>query len=220
MSNNQRLANISKFAEINKQMNILNVISSPMGISSQSIQLGNAIVEQIQEKHPNSVIKIQDLNISQFPHLSEDQIHSIYTPDENRTDEQKILLQKSDKAVAELIGADVIIISTPMYNFGIPSSLKAWIDHIARGGLTFRYSPEGAEGLLKNKKVYVAISTGAVFSEGAYQAMDFTESYLKAVLGFLGLTDVTIFRIEGLAIPGISENAKSKALDAVAAFDF
>jgi FMN-dependent NADH-azoreductase len=107
-----------------------------------------------------------------------------------------------------------------MYNFGIPSSLKAWVDHIARAGVTFRYTAAGAEGLVKNKKAYLAISTGAVFSEGAYKAMDFTEPYLKAVLGFMGITDLTTFRIEGLAIPGVSENAVSKSLQAVSEFNF
>jgi FMN-dependent NADH-azoreductase len=143
-------------------MNILNVITSPMGNASQSIKLGNAIVEKIQENHPNSVLTIRDLNVSTFPHLTENQISSIYTPVEHRTYDQKTLLQKSDEAVAELFDADIIIISTPMYNFGIPSSLKAWVDHIARAGVTFRYTAAGAEGLVKNKKAYLAISTGAV----------------------------------------------------------
>ncbi len=196
-------------------MNILNVITSPMGTASQSNNLGNAIVEKIQKSYPNAVLKIRDLNVSKFPHLIENQIASIFTPEEHRTEDQKELLQKSDEAITELFDADIIIVSTPMYNFGIPSSLKAWIDHIARGGVTFKYSEAGAEGLVKNKKAFLAISTGAVFSEGAYKQMDFTEPYLKAVLGFLGITDVSTFRVEGLAIPGISENAVSKALDAV-----
>jgi FMN-dependent NADH-azoreductase len=201
-------------------MNILNVVTSPLGNASQSIKLGNAILEKIQQSYPNSVLKIRDLNVSLLPHLTENQISSIYTPAENRSDEQKNLLQKSDETIAELFDADIIIISTPMYNFGIPSSLKAWIDHIARGGVTFRYSATGAEGLVKNKKAYLAISTGAVFSEGPYKAMDFTEPYLKAVLGFIGITDVTTFRVEGIAIPGISENAVSKSLQAVSDFNF
>jgi len=201
-------------------MNILHVTTSPMGNASQSIKLGNAIVQKIKETHPNAVVKITDLNLLPFPHLTENQISSIYTPVESRTADQKKLLEKSDEAVAELFDADIIIVSTPMYNFGIPSSLKAWIDHIARGGVTFKYSPEGAEGLVKNKKAYLAISTGAVFSEGAYKEMDFTASYLKAVLGFIGITDVNTFRVEGLAIPGISEHAATKALQTVSEFNF
>ena len=99
-----------------------------------------------------------------------------------------------------------------MYNFGIHSSLKAWIDHIARSGQTFTYTEKGPEGLIKNKKVYLAISTGGVYSQGPMKAFDFTESYLRTTLGFLGMTDITAFRVEGLSMPNLKENAWNKAL--------
>lgn len=94
----------------------------------------------------------------------------------------------------------------------IPSVLKSWIDFVVRAGKTFRYTPEGANGLIDNKKVYLAIASGGVFSEGPRKMFNFTEPYLKAVLGFIGLTDVEAVRVEGLAIPGIKETALEKAV--------
>ena len=102
-----------------------------------------------------------------------------------------------------------------MYNFGIPSTLKAWIDHIVRAGVTFRYSDGFPEGLIKNKKVYLAISSGGVYSEGPMKSYDFTEPYLRTALGFIGLTDITVFRVEGTFVPGVKETALPKAIDSV-----
>jgi FMN-dependent NADH-azoreductase len=111
--------------------------------------------------------------------------------------------------------ADMIVIGAPLYNFGISSALKAWIDHIARAGLTFHYTEHGSEGLVKGKKVYLAIAMGGVYSEGPMQAYDFVTPYLKAVLGFIGMTDITVFRAEGTAIPGLKETALEKAIAAI-----
>lgn len=191
-----------------------------MGTASNSIKLANTIVGKIQESYPNSVLKTRDLNVSPFPHITEHMIGAIYTPVEHRTKDQKILLQKSDEAVAELLEADIIIISTPMYNLGIPSSLKAWIDHISRAGVTFIYSEKGPEGLVKNKKAYLAISTGGLFSEDRIKHLDFTEQPLRAVLGLMGITDVATFRIEGVAMPGVAENAMAKSLESISDFNF
>jgi FMN-dependent NADH-azoreductase len=99
-----------------------------------------------------------------------------------------------------------------MYNFSIPSTLKAWLDHIVRPGLTFSYSEKGPEGLVKGKKVYLILSTGGIYSEGPMKPHDFVEPYLRFMLGFIGLTDITVFRVEGLAIPGIKETAMEKAI--------
>jgi FMN-dependent NADH-azoreductase len=102
-----------------------------------------------------------------------------------------------------------------MYNFGIPSTLKTWIDHVARAGKTFKYDGKTPEGLVKNKKVYLAISSGGVYSEGFMKAYDFTESYLRAVLGFMGMTDIKAFRVEGVKVPGMQEIALDKAIQAI-----
>jgi FMN-dependent NADH-azoreductase len=103
-----------------------------------------------------------------------------------------------------------------MYNFGIASTLKSWIDHIARANKTFRYSEKGPEGLVKNKKVYLAISTGGVYSDGPMKAYDFTEPYLRAVLGFMGMTNLTAYRVEGVNMPALKESALQKAIDSIA----
>jgi len=114
------------------------------------------------------------------------------------------------------MAADVIVIGAPLWNFSIPSVLKAWIDHIARAGVTFKYSEAGAEGLVKGKTVYVAMASGGVYSSGPYQVYDFVSTYLKSVLGFMGMTDLKIFRAEGLTYPGQAEEALQKGLDSIA----
>jgi FMN-dependent NADH-azoreductase len=127
----------------------------------------------------------------------------------------KAALQHSDRAIAEITDADVIVIGAPLWNFGIPSLLKACIDHIARAGLTFKYSEAGAESLVKGKTVYIAMAAGAVYSNGPYQAFDFVWTYLKAALRFLGMTDLKVFRVEGSAYPGQAETALQKGIDSI-----
>ncbi|TDO83063.1 flavodoxin-like protein [Flavobacterium chryseum] len=112
------------------------------------------------------------------------------------------------------------MIGVPVYNFGIPAVLKGWIDQVARAGATFTYGDGTPKGLVINKKVYLSIASGAVFSEGPYKAYDFSEPYLRAVLGFLGMTDITVFRVEGTAIPDLAEGALPKALASVEEFAF
>ena len=194
-------------------MNILNLISSPRGTESFSIKLGNAVVEKLQQAYPGSTVKTKDLTQKPFPHLEEVHLQSFFTPAESRSPELIEAVKHSDVAIAELRAADIIVIGVPIYNFNIPSTLKSWIDHIARAGETFSYSEKGPEGLVKNKKVYLAIASGAVFSEGPYKAYDFSEPYLRGVLGFLGMTDVTTFRAEGVKIPGLMETALENAIE-------
>ena len=194
-------------------MKILHLISSPRGAASFSIKLSNAIVEKLQAKNANSTVKVHSLVNTPFPHLEEAHLNSFFTPAESRSPEQAEAVKHSDEAIAELFDADAIVIGAPMYNFGIPSTLKAWIDHIARAGITFKYGENGPEGLVKNKKVYLAISTGGVYSEGPMKAYDFTEPYLRSVLGFLGMTDVTAFRVEGVNMPDLKDSALDKAIE-------
>lgn len=190
---------------------ILHIISSPRGESSNSIQLSNDIVKKLQVANPDNQLAVRDLTNHPFPHLEEAQLAAFFTPEDSRTAAHKTAIAHSDEAVKELFDADYIVIGVPFYNFSIPSTLKAWIDHIARAGVTFRYSEKGPEGLVKGKKVYLAIATGAIYSEGPYKAFDFAEPYLRAVLGFIGITDIITYRAEGLSIPGIKETAMEKA---------
>lgn len=194
---------------------ILHIISSPRGDASISIKLGNAIIEKIQAAYPGSQVKEHDLLKDQFPHLEEAHLTSFYTPEENRSAENKEALRHSEQAIQEILESDIIVIGAPLYNFGIHSSLKAWVDHIARAGVTFKYDENGPEGLIKGKKVYVALASGAVYSEGPMAAYDFVAPYLKSVLGFLGMTDITIYRVEGTALPVIQDTAFEKAVDGI-----
>jgi FMN-dependent NADH-azoreductase len=194
---------------------ILHVISSPRGENSFSIKLGNAIIDQLKAANPGSTVVINDLTKKTFPHLEEATLSAFYTPAENHTPENKEALKHSDEAIAQIMEADIVIIGAPVWNFGIPSVLKAWIDHIARAGVTFRYSEAGSEGLVKNKTVYIAMASGAVFSTGPYQGYDFVPPYLKGVLGFLGMTDLNLFRVEGSAYPGQAEAALQRGIDSV-----
>jgi FMN-dependent NADH-azoreductase len=197
-------------------MRILHLITSPRKSQSYSIQLGNKIVEKLTAAHPGSEVVVRDVASHPFPHLEEGHINSFYTPEEHRTPEQISALKHSDDAIAELMAADVVVIGVGLYNFGITSHLKAWIDHVCRKGKTFNYGENGPIGLVKGKKVYLAITTGGVYSDGPMKAYDFTENYLRTVLGFLGMTDVTVARAEGLAIPDMQTAAMEKAYSAIA----
>jgi FMN-dependent NADH-azoreductase len=196
-------------------MNILNIISSPRKGESYSTKLGSAIVEKLQAANPGSTVKVKDLASKPFPHLEEAHLQSFFTPAEGRTPEQQEAVHHSDEAIAEIMAADAIVIDAPLYNFSIPSVLKAWIDHIARAGITFQYTATGPEGLVKGKKIYVAMSSGGVYSEGPAAGYDFVAPYLKAVLGFMGMTDVTVVRVEGLAIPDLQTAALDKAIASI-----
>ncbi|HEY4323035.1 MAG TPA: NAD(P)H-dependent oxidoreductase [Mucilaginibacter sp.] len=196
-------------------MKILHLISSPRGAASFSIKLGNAVIEKLKDAFPGSTVKTHDLTKTSFPHLEEVHLQSFFTPSENRSSELVEAVKHSDNAIAELKEADVIVIGVPMYNFSIHSTLKAWIDHVARANETFSYSEKGPEGLVKNKKVYLAISSGGVYSEGPMKAYDFTESYLRTLLGFLGMTDLTAYRVEGVNMPVIQDTALNNAIESI-----
>ena len=196
---------------------ILHIISSPQGDASVTKKLGNAIIEKITAKYPDSVVTERDLTTNLFPHLDKVQIGSWFTPAENRSPRQMSAIQISDEAIAEMQEADIYVIGAPFYNFAIPSTLKAYFDHIARPGITFRYNDNGQpEGLLKGKKAYVATASSGVYSEGEFQSFDFVSPYLQFLLGFLGITDVSIIRVEGRKIDGIKETAFEKGVERIA----
>lgn len=195
---------------------ILHIISSPQGETSVSKKLGNKIIEKIKTKYPDSVVKERNLTTNPFPHLDQMQIGSWFTPAENHTPEQAKAVKISEEAIAELQEADVYVIGAPFYNFSIPSTLKAYLDHVARPGITFRYNEKGQpEGFLKNKKVYIATASSGVYSEGQFQSFDFVSPYLKFLLGFLGITDISFIRAEGLRLDGIKETAFEKGVESI-----
>ncbi|WP_316807339.1 FMN-dependent NADH-azoreductase [Pedobacter agri] len=194
---------------------ILHIISSPRAGASVSIQLGNAVVSKIQETYPGSIVKEKNLAQNLFPHLEEAHLNAFFTPAEKRSAENIAAIQHSDEAIAELQEADIIVIGVPFYNFGVPSTLKAWVDHIARAGVTFQYTDQGPQGLITGKKVYLAVASGGIYSDGPMQAYDFATPYLKGVLGFLGMNDVTVFRAEGASIPVVKDTALEKGIESI-----
>ncbi|MBS7563532.1 FMN-dependent NADH-azoreductase [Mucilaginibacter sp. Bleaf8] len=194
---------------------ILHVISSPRGAASNSIKLGNAIIDRLRENDAAAAVTVRDLTNGPFPHLEEAHLNAFFTPVEQHTEDNKAAIRHSNEAIQEIFDADVIVIGAPMYNFTIPSVLKSWIDHIARAGITFRYTASGPEGLVNGKKVYVAVATGGVYSSGDASSYDFVTPYLKAFLAFIGLTDVTFIRAEGFAIGDLQATALDKAIDSI-----
>lgn len=194
---------------------ILHVISSIQGKESYSIKLGNIIVEKIQQKYTESTVEELNLVDLDIPHLNPDLLRKLFTPATLLTKEDKKSIQFSDDFVKQLLAADIIVIGAPLYNFTIHTALKSWIDYITRIGVTFEYGANGPVGMVKEKKVYVAMSSGGIYSEGPGKANDFVVPYLQAFLGFLGMTDLTAFRAEGLKVEGIKEHAMNKAIGSI-----
>ena len=199
---------------------ILNIVTSSNGDISFSNKLSNAVIEKLGNVYPEIEIQTIDLSKTPLPYLDASQIGAFFTPAEMQTSEQKEAIKYSNKAVKELLEADVIVIGVPLHNFGIPAALKGWIDQVSRAGVTFTYADGTPKGMVTNKKVYLSVASGSIFSEGLFKSYDFAEPYLRAVLGFLGMTDVTTFRVEGTSIPDFAENALPKALAAVDEFSF
>jgi FMN-dependent NADH-azoreductase len=180
---------------------ILYLNSSVRSTDSISRQLTAEFVEKLKTAHPGANVVERDLAKHPIPHLSEQMMGAFFTPAEQRSEAQKLTVKLSDDLVAELMNADLVVIGAPMYNFSISSTLKAWIDHVARAGVTFKYNEQGAPvGLVNGKKFYIFTARGGVYSSGPAKVLDFHETYLRGVLGFLGVTDVTFVNTEGVAM--------------------
>jgi FMN-dependent NADH-azoreductase len=179
---------------------ILYINSSIRNTGSISRQLSGEFIEKLKTAHAGAKVVERDLASHPIPHLDEAMMGAFFTPENQRTPEQNNNVRLSDELVAELLSADTIVIGAPMYNFSVSSSLKSWIDHVARAGVTFRYTDKGPEGTVNGKKVYIFTSRGGVYSSGPAKVMDFHETYLRAVLGFIGLTNIHFIHSEGLAM--------------------
>jgi FMN-dependent NADH-azoreductase len=196
--------------------NILLITSSPRGDASYSSRIARTLAEKLASRGVGSTITARDLTAQPPPHIDDTFAAARNTPPERLTPPQKTVLDLSDSLVAELSGADTIIIAAAMINFGIPSNLKAYIDHVLRPGITFKYTDKGPEGLLRGKKVYLVLARGGVYSQGFMQSLNFQDPYLKAVLGFIGLADVEVIAAEGVAFgPEAAEKSVNAALERV-----
>lgn len=189
---------------------LLHINSSVRSEGSVSRKLTAEFIAKWKAAHPADRIVERDLAANPVPHLTEQMMGAFFTPTEQRTAEQARVIALSDELVQELQAADVILIGAPMYNFSVSSTLKAWIDHVARAGLTFKYTETGPVGLVQGKKVYVFTSRGGVYSEGPAKSLDFHETYLRGVLGFIGMTDVVFVHTEGLAM---GDDAATRAIE-------
>ncbi|ANM10260.1 FMN-dependent NADH-azoreductase [Rhizobium leguminosarum bv. trifolii] len=189
---------------------ILLLTSSPRA-ESLSTPIAVELAEKLQNQNPGSVLVRRDLAASPLPHIDDLFTGAIRKPAEARTAEEVAAVKTSDELVNELFAADTIVISTGLINFNIYSSLKTWIDNIARAGVTFKYTESGPVGLLTGKKVYVVLTSGGVYSQGPAAPLNHAVPYLKSVLGFLGISDVETIYVEGLAF---GPEAAEKAIDA------
>lgn len=178
-------------------MNILQINASARGSNSNSTELANALVEQLKLANPQAHLKVHDLGQDPHPALDGSALQALFTPSEQRSAEQQVRVSIDDQLIAQVQAADVLVLGVPMYNLGIPAQLKSWFDAIARAGVTFRYTEQGPEGLLKGKKVYVTLARGGIYRD---TPSDTQVPYLKAILGFLGMTDVQWIYAEGLAM--------------------
>ncbi|HEY3991134.1 MAG TPA: NAD(P)H-dependent oxidoreductase [Acidobacteriaceae bacterium] len=176
---------------------LLQLDSSPLE-TSISRELAREFVSSWKTANPNGTILYRDLAALPPAPVSQAWVHAAFTPAESRSSDQKALLTPSDELIQELEAADEIVIGVPMHNFSIPSSLKLWIDQIVRGGRTFTYGADGAQGLMTGKKATLLIASGGVYTPGSpAAAMNFIDPYLRAVLGFIGITDVRILSVGG-----------------------
>jgi FMN-dependent NADH-azoreductase len=153
---------------------VLNIVTSIKGDTSFSNKLSNAVLEKLEKTHSQIQVKTLDLSKAPSPYLDEVNLGAFYSPEETHTTTQKEAVQYSNDAINDLLEADIVVIGVPLYNFGIPAVLKGWIDQVARAGKTFSYGESGPKGLVTDKKVYLSIASGAIFSDGPYKSYDFS----------------------------------------------
>jgi FMN-dependent NADH-azoreductase len=198
--------------------NILVVDSAATGEASVSRKLTRALADTLQRRDPAARIVRRDVGAAPIPHLNAATVPAIRAG-LAETAEAERALALSNELIAELKVADVIVIGAPMYNFGMPSTLKAWFDHVLRAGITFRYSEAGPEGLVTGKKAIVVEARAGLYSEGPAAAMDSQEPHLRTLLGFMGIDDVTFVRAEKLAFgPDAAAAAIAEAIGALESF--
>ena len=191
---------------------ILLVTSSPRGAASYSSKIASLLAKR-QAGGDSRTIHVRDLNHDPIAHIDEDFVIGRDTAPRDRTPAQRAAVERSDHLIKEVLAADVIVIASAMINFSVSSNLKAWVDHLVRSGVTFRYTDTGPEGLVKRKKVYLVKASGGIYCEGPLVSYDFQDTYLKRILGFIGMTDIEVIAIEGTALgKDAAENAFSLAV--------
>ena len=193
------------------------VTSSANGDASVSNGLATTLADRLRASDPGLHIVLRDVGANPVPHLTADTVAAIKSEPASAT--ELAARDLSDALVAELAGADILVIASPMYNFGMSSTLKAWFDHVVRVGATVRYGENGPEGLLTGKKAVVIESRGGLYSQGPGAAMDAQEAHIRTLLGFMGITDLTFVRAEKLGYgPEAAEAAVAEAIEELGVF--
>lgn len=175
--------------------NVLRISTSLFAEASVSTGLVDDLLAGFEDNGETFTTVHRDFGKEAIPHLDGQWLQAISTPAEARDEEQRAKVAFSDKLISEVQAADTLVIGLPMYNFTVPSMLKAWIDHVARAGVTFAYTEQGPKGLLKNKKVYLVAAMGGIHDTAA---TDFLRPYMKLIMGFIGLDDVEVITASGL----------------------
>ncbi len=169
---------------------ILCLTSSPRRDTSYSNLVAARVLKELRIVHPDAAITIRDLAGNPLPHIDDDFVTATRSIAGPRTSRQRALVEQSDILIDELVGADTIVIAAAMINFGVPSTLKAWIDYVVRPGRTFRYTEHGTKGLLGGRRAILVLARGGIYSVGPTRAHEHDESYLRSVLNYLGITDI------------------------------
>jgi len=175
---------------------ILYLKSSPRGDASHSSRVADHVLDELRKAHPRASVKVRDLTVTPLQHIDAEYLAGL-GKGENLSERQQKCNAVTDELIEELHAADIILIAVAMINFSIPSTLKAWIDHVVKVGRTVRYEQDGPKGMLTGKKVILVKAKGGVYSNEAGRARDFVTPYLKHMLGYIGLTDVEMISIEG-----------------------
>lgn len=193
--------------------NLLQINTSLFAGQGQSSQLTEQFVAEWRANHPGARVTVRDLAKDAVPHLDASRFGAFTTAPEARSPEQQAVIAYSDTLIDELKAADVIVLGLPLYNFGVPSQLKAYFDHVARNGVSFRYTAQGPEGLIKGKKVYVFATRGGLY---AGTPLDTQTNYVRDFLRFIGIEDVEFIYAEGLNISAeLKATALTKAQDEI-----
>jgi FMN-dependent NADH-azoreductase len=199
-------------------MKLLHIDSGILGAASVSRQLSAHAVAEWRAQHPNTEVVYRDLVARPLAHLSGEQLFAAAADPAQQSPEMRAALAESAEVLQEFLDADAVVIGAPMYNFAIPSQLKAWIDRVAIKGKTFAYTEYGPKGLMGDKTVIIASARGGFYGAASpVAAWDHQEAYLKTLFGFLGVTDIRILRAEGVNVsPEQKEKAISEAKGSVA----
>lgn len=200
-----------------KELNVLVIDSSINGSKSFTKKLTSDFSKKLKAKHKKAHFIYHDFGASPIKHLGGSEVAAFYS---GKSDvKTRNILKLSNKLTNELIDADIVAIGSPMYNFTISSNLKAWIDHIVRNDLTFKYTEKGPVGLLNSgKKVVIFTASGGVYSSGDMKAYEYNQSYLKTIFGFLGVKDVQVISIEGIGMPDVLVKSEKAAFEAIDSF--